>query len=158
MNLKSLFTSVGVAIMLVANAQRTDTPATILLKDGKTIEAAHFGQDKCGTDNYSNDYVLIRGKYMNTLTEIRDYTDIEKIVFIGYKENPVASIGNEKGKVQITKKNGVSVTLDDAEVSMSCYGVGDMYNTLVVKIINPLTNLAAEQVIETKDIQSVIFK
>jgi hypothetical protein len=158
MNLRILITSIGAALLLTVNAQRTDVPATILLKDGKTIEAAHFGQDKCGTDNYSNDYVLIRGMYMNTLTEIRDYSDIEKLVFIGYKDKPVASVGNEKGKVQITKKNGVTVTLDDAEISMSCYGVGDMYNTLVVKITNPLTNQPAETVIETKDIQSVIFK
>jgi hypothetical protein len=158
MNLRIFFASMGLSFALLAVAQNKDVPVTINLKDGKTIEAAHFGQDKCGNDNYSNDYVLIRGMYMNSLTEIRDYSDIEKIVFIGYKENPVASVGNEKGKVQITKKNGVSVTLDDAEISMSCYGVGDMYNTLVVKIINPLNNQAAEQIIETKNIASVIFK
>lgn len=158
MNSKILLVALGLTFTLLANAQRTDTPVTINLKDGKTIEAAHFGQDKCGTDNYSNDYVLIRGKYMNTLTEIKDYTDIQKIVFIGYKEKPVASVGNEKGKVELTKKDGVTVTLEEAEISMSCYGVGDMYNTIVVKIINPLTNQSAEQIIETKNIQSVIFK
>lgn len=158
MNLNLFLTAIGLAFAFMAGAQRTDVPVTINLKDGKTIEAAHFGQDKCGTDNYSNDYVLIRGMYMNTLTEIKEYRDIEKIVLIGYKEKPVASVGNEKGKVQITKKNGVSVTLDDAEVIMSCYGVGDMYNTIVVKIINPLTNQSAEQVIETRNISSVVFK
>jgi hypothetical protein len=158
MNSKILFISCGLAIVLFANAQRTDIPATIILKDGKSVEAAHFGQDKCGTDNYSNDYVLIRGQYMNTLTEMKDYSDIEKIILIGYKDKPVASVGNEKGRIEIIKKNGVSVTLEEAEISMSCYGVGDMYNTIIIKIINPLTNQAAEQIIETKNIQSVIFK
>jgi hypothetical protein len=158
MNPKILLTFWGITIGLFTIAQQVDVPVIINLKDGKSIEAAHFGQDKCGTDNFSNDYVLIRGKYMNALTEIKDYSDIEKIVLIGYKEKPVASIGNEKGKVQLTKKNGVAVTLEEAEISMSCYGVGDMYNTIVVKIINPLTNQSAEQIIETKNIQSIIFK
>jgi hypothetical protein len=158
MNPKILFIVCGILFGLFSSAQHTDTPVIINLKDGKSIEAAHFGQDKCGTDNYSNDFVLIRGMYMNTLTEIKDYTEFEKIVLIGYKDKPVASVGNEKGKMQLTKKNGVSVTLEDAEISMSCYGVGDLYNTIIIKIINPLTNQSAEQTIETRNIQSIIFK
>jgi hypothetical protein len=95
---------------------------------------------------------------MDSMTEIKEYNDIEKIVLEGYKDAPVASVGNEKGTLHIYKKNGVSVTLTEAEITMSCYGVGDLYNTVIVKIMNPLSNLAVEQSIETRNIQSIIFK
>jgi hypothetical protein len=158
MNLKAIIVSLLLFVSLIGKAQRSETPVIINLKNGQSIDALHFGQIKCGTDSYSNDYILIRGKYMGSVTEIKDYSDIEKIVPEGFKEAPVASVGNEKGTLHIFKKNGVSVTLTDAEINMSCYGVGDLYNTVIVKIMNPITNQAVEQTIETRNIQSIIFK
>ena len=67
-------------------------------------------------------------------------------------------MGNEKGVLRISKKDGVSVTLEEAELVMSCYAPGDKYNELVVQIFNPLTNQAAERSVETRNIQSIIFK
>ena len=158
MNLKTIISSMLLLLSLIGRAQKTETPVLINLKNGQSIDAVHFGQLKCGTDSYSTDYILIRGKYMDSVTEIKDYGDIEKIVLEGYKEGPIASVGNEKGTLRIFKKNGVSVTLTEAEITMSCYGVGDLYNTVIVKMINPLTNQAVEQTIETRNIQSIIFK
>jgi hypothetical protein len=145
-------------LSLTGTAQNPDIPVLINLKNGQSIDALHFGQIKCGTDSYSNDYILIRGKYMDSVTEIKEYNDIEKIILEDYKSGPVASVGNEKGTLKIIKKNGVSVTLTDAEITMSCYGTGDLYNTIIVKMMNPLTNQAVEQTIETRNIQSIIFK
>jgi hypothetical protein len=158
MNLKVIILTMLLFISLIGKGQKIDTPVLINLKNGQSINALHFGQIKCGTDTYSNDYILIRGKYMESVTEIKEYSDIEKIVLEGYKEPPAASIGNEKGTLHIYKKNGVSVALTDAEITMSCYGVGDLYNTIIVKVMNPLNNQAIEQTIETRNIQSIIFK
>jgi hypothetical protein len=158
MNKKTIILCMLVLVSLIGKAQNKETPALINLKNGQSIDAIHFGQIRCGTDTYSNDYILIRGKFMDSVSEIKDYSDIEKIVPEGYKEAPVASVGNEKGTIRIFKKNGVSVSLTDAEITMSCYGVGDLYNTIVIKIMNPLTNQAVEQTIETRNIQSIVFK
>ncbi len=149
------------ALLIIApsiNAQQNLQAATIILKDGTTLEIHHFGQLQCGKDVYSDDYILVRGKFMDAVTEIKDYKDIEKIVLVDYSKAPVATVGNEKGTLKIIKKNGVSATLTEAEVTMSCYGPGDKYNVLVVQIINPLTNAPSEQPIETREIQSIIFK
>jgi hypothetical protein len=158
MNLKIIILSFLSLLSIIGKAQKTDIPVLINLKNGQSIDALHFGQLKCGTDSYSNDYILIRGKYMDIVTEIKDYKDIEKIVLEGYKAAPVATVGNEKGTVKIFKKNGVAVSLTEAEITMSCYGVGDLYNTIIVKVMNPLTNQPVEQTIETRNIQSIIFK
>lgn len=140
------------------NAQQKLQPAIIILKDGATLEIHHFGQLQCGKDVYSQDYIIIRGKFMDAVTEIKDYKDIEKIVLENYKLSPAASVGNEKGTLKIIKKNGVSAILTDAEITMSCYGPGDKYNVLIVQIMNPLTDVPSEQTIETREIQSIIFK
>jgi hypothetical protein len=158
MKIKFFLFTMLIPLFLVGKAQKKDVPVLINLKNGQSIDALHFGQLKCGTDSYSNDYVITRGKYMDNVTEIKDYSDIEKIVLEGYKDAPVATLGNEKGILHIFKKNGVSVTLTDAELTMSCYGVGDLYNELIVKILNPLTNQPVEQIIETRNIVSIIFK
>lgn len=139
-------------------AQQKQQPVTIILKDGTTLEASHFGQLQCGKDVYSDDYIIVRGKFMDAVTEIKDYKEIEKIVLEGYTKPPVTTIGNEKGTLRIFKKDGRSVTLTDAELVMSCYAPGDKYNVLVVQIINPLTNKPSEQPVETREIQSIIFK
>lgn len=158
MKLKILFLTIlfsGAGLFAQKDAK---VPCTIKLKDGKTIEALHFGQLKCGKEIYSQNYIIVRGKFMDSPTEITDYRDIERIVPEGYTDDPAASVGNQKSTLIIHKKNGVSVTLDEAELAMSCYGPGDKYNTLVVQIFNPLTNQPSEQTINMKDIQSIIFK
>lgn len=156
--MKTLLISLFALMSLGIFSQQTDVPVQINLKNGDSFNAKHFGQLKCGTDNYIENYILIRGKYMGSVTEIKDYADIEKIVFSGYSAEAAASVGNEKGTVIMYKKNGVSVELTDVEIVMSCYGVGDLYNQIIVQIENPLTGKAAEKSIDTKDIKSVIFR
>jgi hypothetical protein len=146
------------ALAIQLFAQNPKVPVQINLKDGKSIDAIHFGQLKCGKETYADNYIIIRGKYMGAVTEMKDYKEIEKIVPEGYSAAPVASVGNETGTLVIYKKNGVSVTLDEAELVMSCYGPGDKYNELIVQIMNPLTNQPSEQSVETRNIQSIIFK
>ena len=158
MKIKFVLPVILLAVAFQLNAQNPKVPVVINLKDGKSVDAIHFGQLKCGKETYSDNYMIIRGKYMGSVTEIKDFKEFEKIVLEGYSAGPVASVGNEKGTLIIHKKDGVSVTLEDAELVMSCYGHGDMYNVLVVQIFNPLTNQAAEQAIETQNIQSIIFK
>lgn len=156
--MKTLLTSILFLTGIMVSAQHVDIPVQINLKDGTTIQAKHFGQLKCGTDSYTDNYIYVRGRYMGTVTELNNYNEVQKIVFIKFSKAPVASIGNEKGTIRITKKNGQSFDLEDAEVYMTCYGVGDKYNTLIVQILNPITNEAIEKEISTKDIDSVVFK
>lgn len=158
MKLKLVLPIAFLALSIQVFAQSTKVPVVINLKDGKSIDAIHFGQLKCGKETYSDNYMIIRGKYMGAVTEIKDFKEFEKIVLEGYSAAPVASVGNEKGTLIIRKKDGVSVTLEDAELVMSCYGHGDMYNVIVVQIFNPLTNQASEQAVETRNIQSIVFK
>lgn len=158
MKMKSTLVCIFLSAALASFAQTTKQPVLINLKNGESIDALHFGQLKCGKETYADNYVILKGKYMDAVTEIKYFGDIEKIIPEGYKEGPTASLGNEKGKLIITKKNGVTVTMDEAEIIMSCYSTGDMYNTLIVQIFNPLTNQAAEVIVETRNIQSIIFK
>ena len=157
MRIKILLTCTLLAFLTVSFAQTGKQACIIHLKSGESIDAVHFGQLKCGDKTYGN-YIIVRGKFMDSPTEIKTYGDIEKIVPEGYEDAPIASVGNEKGVLKITKKNGVTVTLTDAEMTMSCYGPGDLYNELIVQIMNPLTNQIAEKAIEVRNIQSIIFK
>lgn len=158
MRIKTLLTCILLTFVTVSFSQINKVPVLIKMKNGESLDAIHFGQIKCGKETYGNHYVIVRGKFMDSPTEIKEYADIEKIVLEGYVEAPVASVGNEKGVLKITKKNGIVVTLTDAELAMSCYGPGDKYNEIVVQILNPLTEQAAEQAVETRNIQSIIFK
>lgn len=137
---------------------QSNVPAIIKLTTGETIEVSHFGQLNCSTNKFFDSYILIKGKYLDSPTEIKTYSDINKIVLNGYKAEPVASVGNEKGKIIVYKKDGVSVELVDAELVMSCYGSVEKYNQLRVQLINPLTGKAFEKAIPVKDIESVTFK
>lgn len=140
------------------SAQNPKVPVVVNLKDGKSVDAIHFGQLKCGKETYSDNYMIITGKYMGAVTEMKDFKELERIVLEGYSADPAVSVGNEKGTLIIHKKNGVSVTLEEAELVMSCYGPGDKFNVLVLQILNPLTNEPTEQSFETKNIQSIVFK
>jgi hypothetical protein len=158
MKIKFVLPIAFLAFTIQLSAQNSKVPVTINLKDGTSVEAIHFGQLKCGKETYSNNYMIIRGKYMGAVTEMKDFKEFDKIVPEGYTAPPAASVGNEKGTLKIYKKNGVSVILEEAEMVMSCYGHGDMYNVLVVQILNPLTNQPSEQAVETQNIQSIVFK
>lgn len=158
MKIKILLMCVLLTLSAVGFAQSNKQACVVKMKSGETIDAIHFGQLKCGKTAYVSNYIIVRGKFMDNPTEIKEYRDIEKIVPIGFDDAPVASVGNEKGVVRITKRNGVEVSLEDSEIVMSCYGTGDKYNTIVVQIMNPLTNELAEKTIETRNIESIIFK
>ncbi len=158
MKIKLLLTTLIMASVMQIHAQTNKQPVLITLKNGETLDAVHFGQLKCGKEIYSDNYIIIRGKFMNAVTEIKDYKEIEKIVLEGYKKEPVNSVGNELGTLRITKKDGVQVTLTEAEIAMSCYAPGDRYNEIVVQVFNPLTNQPSEQPVEVRKIQSIVFK
>ncbi|MBN1599057.1 MAG: hypothetical protein JW894_12255 [Bacteroidales bacterium] len=158
MKMKAVLLLIVLTFTTAIKAQRPDQPVLITLKNGETINAVHFGQLKCGKEVYSSNYIIIKGKYTDIVTEIKEYKDIEKIVLEGYTEPPATTVGNQKGTLRIFKKDGVSVTLEEAELVMSCYGPGDKYNEITVKIINPLTEQPSERTIEVREIQSIIFK
>ena len=157
--MKILVTSLILTIGLCVAAQNGDSPALVNLKTGKTIDVKHFGPLKCGSKSMLMDnYIIIRGKYMDIMTEITKYHDVEKIVPVDFKADPVTSVGNEKAIIRIYKKNGVAVSLEEAEFALSCYGPEDKYNTIVVQILNPLTNKVNEMTINVNEISSIIFK
>lgn len=158
MKVKIIVASLLFTAGFMVQGQTTKQPVQLNLKSGESVDAIHFGQLKCGKEIYGDNYIILKGKYMNAVTEIRDFRDIEKIILVGYKEAPTASLGNEKGKLNIIKKNGVEVTMDDAEIVMSCYSTGDNYNTLIVQILNPLSNQPSEFTVETRNLHSIIFK
>ena len=151
-------TLIVTAICINLSAQNGYVPVQVNLKDGKSYDVKHFGQLKCRNTSFTENHIFLKGMYMNNVTEIKSYKDIEKIVLEGFSADPVTTGGNEKAVIRIYKKNGVAVSLDEAEIIMSCYGVGDKYNQLVLQIDNPLTGQANEMAFDTKDIQSIIFK
>jgi len=146
------------ALIISGFAQPVKQPVQITLKNGQTLDAIHFGQLKCGKEIYADNYIIVRGKFMDAVTEMKDFSEIENIIPEGYSEAPAASVGNEKGTLRILKKDGVSVILHEAELVMSCYGPGDRYNEIVVQVLNPLTNQPSEQPVEMRNIQLIIFK
>ncbi len=158
--MKTLLTLFLASISLVIFSQRVDTPVQINLKDGGSIDAKHFGQLKCGDGSIlADNYILIRGMFMGNVTELTDYKDIEKIILEGFTEEPKKSAaGNEKSTIYVQKRNGKTFTLEDAEITLSCYGTGDRYNELVVQIENPITDQVGESTVPVKNISSIIFK
>ncbi|MBN1115713.1 MAG: hypothetical protein JXA77_00790 [Bacteroidales bacterium] len=157
--MKTLLTAAFLILNLFSFGQNKDVPVQINLKDGGSIEAVHFGQLKCGTQSsFLNNFVIIRGMFLDNVTEIKDYADIEKLILEGFNADPVNSIGNEKSTIYVQKKNGKTFTLENAEITLSCYGVGDKYNQLIVQIENPITEQRGETVIDVKNIHSIIFK
>jgi len=158
MRIKLVTTFIMLAWAVSIFGQNNKQPVVIILKDGTSYDAVHFGQLKCGKETYGENYIIARGKYMDSPTAIKDYREIEKVVLEGYTDAPAASVGNQKGTLRFTKKNGATVVLNDAELTMSCYAPGDLYNELVVQVLNPLTNKISEQSIEVRNIQSIIFK
>jgi hypothetical protein len=131
--------------------------AVIHLKDGKSITVHHFGKLNCESNRYAATFTILRGKYSGSPTEINDYKDISKLALSGFSAAPAASVGNQKGTIVVTRKNGVTVALDEAELAMSCFGPGDRYNEIHVQIINPLTDEKADIAVEVRKIESITF-
>jgi hypothetical protein len=152
-----IFWVIASLICVTVNGQK-NVPATIKLKDGSSIEVYHFGKLTCESNRYIDTYTSVRGKYMQSPTEITEYSDTKQLLLEGFTESPMRAAGNQKGSITIIKKNGVTVTLDEAELLMSCYGSDELFNQIKVQIMNPLTDKPVEQIIEVKEIASVNFK
>jgi hypothetical protein len=142
---------------VIAAFPQSPVKATIRLKDGKTIEAYHFGKLTCESNPTASTFTILRGKFNGSHTEISDFKDISKLMLTGFTAGPAASVGNQKGSITAVKKNGVSVPLEEAELVMSCFGPSDRYNEIHVQIINPLTDKKADMTIEMKTIDSITF-
>ena len=133
-------------------------PVIIKLKNGETIEASHFGQLNCSTSKYFDNSIILKGKYMESYTETKDYSDINKLVLQGFTDDPVASVGNQKGTIIVYKKDGTSVELEEAELCMACYGSIEKYNQLRLQMVNPLTGKMFEKPVAVNEIVSISFK
>lgn len=138
--------------------QKNNVPVTVKMKDGSNIEVHHFGRLQCESNLYAETYTTLRGKYNQSPTEIKDYSNIRQLTLEGFKDPPMRAAANQKGTITVLRKNGVSVTLEEAELVMSCYGAGELFNQVKVQVINPLTDKPVEQIIEVREIASVVFK
>jgi hypothetical protein len=154
---KLLMVIVLFSTVLIAVQGQSPVKAIIRLKDGKTIDASHFGKLKCESNAYATNYTILKGKFNGSHTEISDFKDISKLILTGFTAAPAPSVGNQKGTINVIKKNGVRVQLDDAELVMSCFNPADKYNEIHVQVINPLTDQKADVTIEMKNIESITF-
>jgi hypothetical protein len=157
--MRKIKTMLVLVILLTVTAAFGQSPvkAIIHLKDGKTINAYHFGKLNCESNRYSPTFTILRGKYNGNHTEVNDYKDISKLVLTGFTSPPVASVGNQKGSITVIKKSGESVPLEEAELVMSCFGPSDRYNEIHVQIVNPLSEKAVDMAIEMNKIESISF-
>lgn len=155
---KQLFSVAMLSLFSVALMGQKNVPATVKMKDGSTVEIHHFGKLVCESNIYAETYTIVRGKYSQSPTEIKDYADIRQINLEGFTDPPMRAAANQKGSITLIRKSGVSVTLDEAELVMSCYGAGELFNQIKVQIINPLTDEPAEQTFEVREIASIVFK
>ena len=152
-----LLTALLLSGIITLSSAQSPVKATIHLKNGKVIEARHFGKMKCESNQYAPTFTILRGQYNGSHTEISDYKDIDKLILSGFTDSPVSSKGNQKAKITVVKKGGVNVVLDEAELVMSCFGPSDRYNEIHVQIINPLTNKLVDMAVEVNQIESISF-
>jgi len=145
------------SVLVIASRAQNPVKAVIHLKTGKTIEVYHFGKLACESNRFNETFTILRGKYSDSHTEISDYKDVSKLILSNFNAPPVASTGNQKGKITVIKKSGVSVPLEEAELAMSCFGPADKYNEIHVQIINPLTEKAVDLAVEMRNIESITF-
>jgi len=155
---KKVLTIVLVFVVLTISFSQKTTPASIILKEGESIMAHHFGQKECNGNEFYTGYIILKGKYMDMITEIKDYKDISKMELIGFKKEPENSTANEKAQIVVHKKNGITVTLEDAELILSCMGSDEKYNQIKVQVINPLTEKIVEKNINVMDIKTIVFQ
>lgn len=156
MKAASLISCIVLFFSFLTKAQ--DIPVTVYLNNGNTIEAKHFGQLDCNGNLYFDNYILVKGKFNNQFMELKDYSKISSIEFQGFKKSPTPTGENEKGTLILTRKNGVRVTLEEANIALSCYGVEEQYNELQLQTVNPLTDEVIEAKINVKDIQRIVFQ
>ena len=128
--MRKLVITVALIFPLLCLAQEKNS-CSINLKDGKSLSITHFGHLKCGGNVSSNPYrnfIMIRGNYDGQNIEIRDYSNIRKIVLNEFYSKPRYGMGSskysgqDKGTIQIYKKNGTSFALSQATIGNSCYG------------------------------------
>jgi hypothetical protein len=143
--------------IVTLSSGQSPVKATIRLKNGKVIEARHFGKMKCESNQYAYTFTILRGLYSGSHTEMSDYKGIDKLLLSGFTDPPVSSKGNQKGKITVVKKGGVNVVLDQAELVMSCFGPSDRYNEIHVQIVNPLNDKMVDQAVEMNQIESISF-
>jgi hypothetical protein len=143
--------------IITSSSGQSPVKASIHLKNGKVIEAHHFGKMKCESNQYAGTYTILRGLYSGSHTEISDYKDIDKLILSGFTDPPVSSKGNQKAKITVVKRGGINVVLDEAELVMSCFGPSDRYNEIHVQILNPLTNKLVDMAVEMNQIESISF-
>lgn len=153
---KSVLT-LTIALFAVLSVFAQNTPCSIIFKEGETIMATHFGQSECDGNDFYTGYIMLRGKYMNQVTEIKDYKDIKQLDLIGFDKPPASSVGNQKGKIVVHRKNGVTVTLEQSELILSCMGSDEMYNQIKVEMVNPITDKKFEQTVDMMYIKSIVF-
>ncbi len=154
----AILSSVIIIFLICSIYAQDNVPVLIKLKDGSTVDAYHFGQLECNKSKYFDSYIMLRGRYQDIPTEIKDYKNISKLVLIDFDAAPVASIGNQKGRVTVYKRNGLVVDLGEAELFISCFDSDEKYNRIKVQIINPLTEQIVEMTIDVKDIATIVFK
>jgi hypothetical protein len=152
-----LLTALLLSGVITLASGQSPVKAVIHLKNGKVIEARHFGKMKCESNQYAVTFTILRGQYSGSHTEISDYKDIDKLILSGFTDPPVSSKGNQKAKITVVKKGGVNVVLDEAELVMSCFGPSDRYNEIHVQIMNPLTNKLVDLAVEVNQIESISF-
>jgi hypothetical protein len=152
-----LLTALLLSGVITLASGQSPVKAVIHLKNGKVIEARHFGKMKCESNQYAGTFTILRGQYSGSHTEISDYKDIDKLILSGFTDPPVSSKGNQKAKITVVKKGGVNVVLDEAELVMSCFGPSDRYNEIHVQIMNPLTNKLVDLAVEVNQIESISF-
>jgi len=145
------------SVLAIASKAQNPVKAVIHLKNGKTIEVYHFGKLVCESNRFNETFTILRGKYSGSHTEISDYKDVSKLILSSFNAPPVSSTGNQKGKITVIKKSGVSVPHEEAELVMSCFGPADKYNEIHVQIINPLTEKAVDMTVEMRTIESITF-
>ena len=154
---KSVLT-ITVAFLFGSLVFSQNVPVNIILYEGQPIQAYHFGQKECNGNEQYMGYIMLKGKYMEQVTEIKDYSTISKLELSGFTKEPENSVGNEKGKIVVHKKNGLIVTLDDAELIQSCMGSDEKYNQIKVQVINPLTDKIFEKSLSIVNIKAIIFQ
>jgi hypothetical protein len=155
---KLLVVLLGISLFSFMVSGQKNVPATIKLLDGALIEVYHFGKLVCESNQMAETYTHVRGKYSQSPTEISNFDDIKQLILEGFTDPPMRAAGNQKGLITVIRKDGIKATLEEAELVMSCYGSGELFNQIKVQILNPLTGKPAEQTIETKEIATVTFK
>jgi hypothetical protein len=152
-----MLTALLLSGIITLSSGQSPVKASIHLKNGKVIEARHFGKMKCESNQYAGTFTILRGQYNGSHTQISEYSDVSKLILSGFTDPPVASKGNQKGRITVVKKSGVNVVLDDAELVMSCFGPSDRYNEIHVQIINPLTDETVDMPVQINQIESISF-